>query len=271
MWPSRGTARTRFRCSRYVLVAATSRMLHPGDLKKADTPSPHRWPHPPPPWPAARERRAGSRPKAETRKNWACRRAREAEPRTRSCAARLPIRSTSRCRGCWINCMPSYRLPPTGGVWTSGLTPTAMCFSSRRECEFEDDCDSLAWEETEETLLLWEDFPGYSFGLDNQAEACAAPFTVFAWAQPLATAGLLKWSPFLPQPQEESIEEVIKDTECLFKSREKEYQETIDQIEVRSQRSDQQYSFRQLCLFSLHFEALLVRIHQCDMWLFPWS
>ncbi len=30
----------------------------------------------------------------------------------------------------------------------------------RRECEFEDDCDSLAWEETEETLLLWEDFPG---------------------------------------------------------------------------------------------------------------
>lgn len=33
-------------------------------------------------------------------------------------------------------------------------------FYFRRECEFEDDCDSLAWEETEETLLLWEDFPG---------------------------------------------------------------------------------------------------------------
>lgn len=33
--------------------------------------------------------------------------------------------------------------------------------------------------------------------------------------------------------QEESIEKVIKDTECLFKSREKEYQETIDQIEVK--------------------------------------
>lgn len=33
--------------------------------------------------------------------------------------------------------------------------------------------------------------------------------------------------------QEESIEEVIKDTESLFKSREKEYQDTIDQIEVR--------------------------------------
>lgn len=46
------------------------------------------------------------------------------------------------------------------------------CVCPRRECEFEDDCDSLAWEETEETLLLWEDFPGYSLGLDNQAEVC---------------------------------------------------------------------------------------------------
>ncbi|XP_036394058.1 intermediate filament family orphan 1 isoform X2 [Megalops cyprinoides] len=71
-----------------------------------------------------------------------------------------------------------------------------------RECEFEDDCDSLAWEETEETLLLWEDFPGYTLGVDTQGE------------------------------QEESLEKVIKDTECLFKSREKEYQETIDQIEL---------------------------------------
>ncbi|KAM6959195.1 non-homologous end joining factor IFFO1 [Aplochiton taeniatus] len=71
-----------------------------------------------------------------------------------------------------------------------------------RECEFEDDCDSLAWEETEETLLLWEDFPGYSFGTEAQGE------------------------------QEESIEKVINDTESLFKSREKDYQDTIDQIEL---------------------------------------
>ncbi|XP_056335919.1 non-homologous end joining factor IFFO1 [Danio aesculapii] len=71
-----------------------------------------------------------------------------------------------------------------------------------RESEFEDDCDSLAWEETEETLLLWEDFPGYTFSVENQGE------------------------------QEESIEKVIKDTESLFKSREKEYQDTIDQIEL---------------------------------------
>lgn len=33
--------------------------------------------------------------------------------------------------------------------------------------------------------------------------------------------------------QEDCLEQVINDTECLFKSREKEYQETIDQIEVR--------------------------------------
>ncbi|XP_071394160.1 LOW QUALITY PROTEIN: non-homologous end joining factor IFFO1-like [Centroberyx affinis] len=71
-----------------------------------------------------------------------------------------------------------------------------------RECEFEDDCDSLAWEETEETLLLWEDFPGYTLGVETQGE------------------------------QDESIEKVIKDTESLFKSREKEYQDTIDQIEL---------------------------------------
>ncbi|XP_030644439.1 intermediate filament family orphan 1 [Chanos chanos] len=71
-----------------------------------------------------------------------------------------------------------------------------------RECDIEDDCDSLAWEETEETLLLWEDFPGCTLGADTQGE------------------------------QEESIEMVIKDTESLFKSREREYQETIDQIEL---------------------------------------
>ncbi|XP_023360302.2 intermediate filament family orphan 1 isoform X3 [Sarcophilus harrisii] len=73
-----------------------------------------------------------------------------------------------------------------------------------REYDFEDDCDSLTWEETEETLLLWEDFSGY---------AAAA-----AEAQ--------------GEQQEDSLEKVIKDTESLFKTREKEYQETIDQIEL---------------------------------------
>ncbi|CAB1454111.1 unnamed protein product [Pleuronectes platessa] len=74
-----------------------------------------------------------------------------------------------------------------------------------RECEFEDDCDSLAWEENEDTLLLWEDFSGYTLGVETQGE---------------------------PQQQDESIEKVINETECLFQSREKEYQDTIDQIEL---------------------------------------
>ncbi|XP_061530386.1 non-homologous end joining factor IFFO1-like isoform X1 [Phycodurus eques] len=73
-----------------------------------------------------------------------------------------------------------------------------------RECEFEDDCDSLAWEETEETLLLWEDFPGSTLPPD----------------------------PAHPPGEDDCLEKVISDTECLFKSREKEYQETIDQIEL---------------------------------------
>ncbi|KAF3816423.1 hypothetical protein GH733_014596 [Mirounga leonina] len=75
---------------------------------------------------------------------------------------------------------------------------------SRREYDFEDDCDSLTWEETEETLLLWEDFSGYAMAA---AEAQG-------------------------EQQEDSLEKVIKDTESLFKTREKEYQETIDQIEL---------------------------------------
>ncbi|XP_032328835.1 intermediate filament family orphan 1 isoform X6 [Camelus ferus] len=73
-----------------------------------------------------------------------------------------------------------------------------------REYDFEDDCDSLTWEETEETLLLWEDFSGYALA------ATEAP----------------------GEQPEESLEKVIKDTESLFKTREKEYQETIDQIEL---------------------------------------
>ncbi|XP_065379692.1 non-homologous end joining factor IFFO1 isoform X2 [Macaca fascicularis] len=75
-----------------------------------------------------------------------------------------------------------------------------------REYDFEDDCDSLTWEETEETLLLWEDFSGYAMAA---AEAQGE--------------------------QEDSLEKVIKDTESLFKTREKEYQETIDQIEAMQQ------------------------------------
>ncbi|KAI4817932.1 hypothetical protein KUCAC02_011304 [Chaenocephalus aceratus] len=219
------------------------------------------------------------------------------------------------------------------------------------ECEFDDDCDSLAWEETEETLLLWEDFPGYPLGVETQGEQsllnivddehhnlstreeargvsaalqaveldlCNAvdlvrslreyvaglrdQFDNFVTAaknmsptvsdeyradtqrkrkrksqaddpsEPeceLSGRSRFRTSVFirvidrlvsalssaepatkyssdleeefveeavhfreLLQQQEESIEEVIKNTECMFRSREKEYQETIDQIEL---------------------------------------
>lgn len=47
---------------------------------------------------------------------------------------------------------------------------------SRREYDFEDDCDSLTWEETEETLLLWEDFSGYAMAAaEAQGEVTSPP------------------------------------------------------------------------------------------------
>ncbi|XP_032904165.1 intermediate filament family orphan 2 isoform X2 [Amblyraja radiata] len=71
----------------------------------------------------------------------------------------------------------------------------------RETFDFEDDCDSLSWEENEETLLLWEDFSEYT----NIVE---------------------------PPAEDETLETVIKETESLFMTREKEYQETIGQIEL---------------------------------------
>lgn len=71
----------------------------------------------------------------------------------------------------------------------------------RETFDFEDDCDSLSWEENEETLLLWEDFSEYT----NIVE---------------------------PPAEDETLETVIKETESLFKTREKEYQDTIGQIEL---------------------------------------
>uniref|UniRef100_A0A3B5LRS8 Uncharacterized protein n=1 Tax=Xiphophorus couchianus TaxID=32473 RepID=A0A3B5LRS8_9TELE len=71
----------------------------------------------------------------------------------------------------------------------------------RETFEIDDDCDSLTWEENEDTLLLWEDFTNYNI----PAEA---------------------------DSQDGSLGSLIDETETLFKSREKEYQETIGQIEM---------------------------------------
>lgn len=43
----------------------------------------------------------------------------------------------------------------------------------RRETfEIDDDCDSLTWEENEETLLLWEDFTNYNIPCTIALAAC---------------------------------------------------------------------------------------------------
>lgn len=130
------------------------------------------------------------------------------------------------------------------------LLNVRACFL-RRECEFEDDCDSLAWEETEETLLLWEDFPGCTLPPDpihppgevGRVHRHAGVLVSLCWLGRLRTVSAIIRSistrlfsqAFLLVcvHQEDCLEKVISDTECLFKSREKEYQETIDQIEVR--------------------------------------
>ena len=36
------------------------------------------------------------------------------------------------------------------------------CVARRETFDFDDDCDSLTWEENDETLLLWEDFTNYN-------------------------------------------------------------------------------------------------------------
>lgn len=36
------------------------------------------------------------------------------------------------------------------------------CVARRETFDIDDDCDSLTWEENDETLLLWEDFNNYN-------------------------------------------------------------------------------------------------------------
>ncbi|CAN9493154.1 unnamed protein product [Ophioblennius macclurei] len=92
----------------------------------------------------------------------------------------------------------------------------------RETFEIDDDCDSLTWEENEETLLLWEDFTNYNvpFSITN-ASTCATncPTEGNGEAQD-------------PDSQDGSLGSLIDETESLFKTREQEYQETIGQIEM---------------------------------------
>ncbi|XP_008406779.1 intermediate filament family orphan 2 isoform X2 [Poecilia reticulata] len=95
-------------------------------------------------------------------------------------------------------------------------------FVARRETfEIDDDCDSLTWEENEDTLLLWEDFTNYNIPCTTAATTCAA-----------ACPGEGSAEAADPDSQDGSLGSLIDETETLFKSREKEYQETIGQIEM---------------------------------------
>ncbi|XP_028303207.1 intermediate filament family orphan 2 isoform X2 [Gouania willdenowi] len=91
----------------------------------------------------------------------------------------------------------------------------------RETFEIDDDCDSLTWEENEETLLLWEDFANYNV-------PCAAIATNTACTA--ACEGNAEAAD--PDSQDGSLGSLIDETESLFKTREQEYQETIGQIEL---------------------------------------
>nr|XP_046239281.1 intermediate filament family orphan 2 isoform X2 [Scatophagus argus] len=91
----------------------------------------------------------------------------------------------------------------------------------RETFEIDDDCDSLTWEENEETLLLWEDFTNYN-----------VPCTITATTFTNACTSDGNGEPTDPDSQDGSLGSLIDETESLFKTREQEYQETIGQIEM---------------------------------------
>ncbi|XP_074532552.1 intermediate filament family orphan 2 isoform X2 [Halichoeres trimaculatus] len=95
-------------------------------------------------------------------------------------------------------------------------------FVARRETfEIDDDCDSLTWEENEETLLLWEDFTNYNMPYTIANTNCTNTGTCDSSAEAAD-----------PDSQDGSLGSLIDETESLFKTREQEYQETIGQIEM---------------------------------------
>ncbi|XP_029550086.1 intermediate filament family orphan 2-like isoform X5 [Salmo trutta] len=94
-------------------------------------------------------------------------------------------------------------------------------FVARRETfDIDDDCDSLTWEENDETLLLWEDFNNYNI---QPGAITVANCTVTSTANSNTEE---------PVSQDGSLGSLIDETESLFKTREQEYQETIGTIEM---------------------------------------
>eukprot|EP00063_Salmo_salar_P047245 XP_014022080.1 PREDICTED: intermediate filament family orphan 2-like isoform X5 [Salmo salar] len=86
----------------------------------------------------------------------------------------------------------------------------------RETFDIDDDCDSLTWEENDETLLLWEDFNNYNI---QPGAITAANCTANSNTEE-------------PVSQDGSLGSLIDETESLFKTREQEYHETIGTIEM---------------------------------------
>lgn len=101
----------------------------------------------------------------------------------------------------------------------------------RETFEFDDDCDSLAWEETEETLLLWEDFSHYN-SLNSNTTSANTTTTSTAAAGTAVSMSCASESHGETHEQDRSLGSLIHETESLFKTREQEYQDTIGQIEL---------------------------------------
>ncbi|KAK7915699.1 hypothetical protein WMY93_011460 [Mugilogobius chulae] len=97
-----------------------------------------------------------------------------------------------------------------------------MLYQLRETFDIDDDCDSLTWEENEETLLLWEDFTNYNVPSAITMTTCPAS------ADPSGDAP----DPDPQDSQDGSLGSLIDETESLFKTREREYQHTIGQIEM---------------------------------------
>ncbi|XP_054472695.1 intermediate filament family orphan 2 isoform X2 [Anoplopoma fimbria] len=95
----------------------------------------------------------------------------------------------------------------------------------RETFEIDDDCDSLTWEENEETLLLWEDFTNYNL-------PCTSNATPGTAACPSACPSDGNGEAPDPDSQDGSLGSLIDETESLFKTREQQYQESIGEIEM---------------------------------------
>uniref|UniRef100_A0A1A8LX50 Intermediate filament family orphan 2 n=1 Tax=Nothobranchius pienaari TaxID=704102 RepID=A0A1A8LX50_9TELE len=129
-------------------------------------------------------------------------------------------------------------------------------FVARRETfEIDDDCDSLTWEENEETLLLWEDFTNYN-----------VPCTITAAATTTAACSTScdgNGEAADPDSQDGSLGSLIDETESIFRNREQKYQETIGQIEMElaTAKSDMNRHLHEYMEMAIHVAFCRCQFH----------